>query len=72
MTFFILAKSASREDVYDAVFTYMATFDSIADAVKYGLDSPTHPTPYHAVVQLTIDDAGNIISDDDIKVVYED
>lgn len=61
-TFYIKAKSSDPEDVWDAIATYMGTFDTLEDAKKYGLDYN-----HTCIIKLTTYD-GNIESDDDIEV----
>lgn len=63
-TFYIMAKDSTPESIYTAVAVYMGTFDSLQDAIKYGVNY-AHKT----VIELTTYD-GNIISDDDIKIAY--
>lgn len=63
---YIMARSGKKEDVYDAVFSWISGFDSIEEAKKYGLNSYNK-----AIIEIKVVD-DNIKSDDDIKVVYED
>ena len=36
---YIMARSGKKEDVYDAVFSWISGFDSMEEAKKYGLNS---------------------------------
>ena len=63
---YIMARSSKKEDVYDAVFSWISGFDSIEEAKKYGLNSHNK-----AIIEIKVVD-DNIESDDDIKVVYEE
>ena len=63
---YIMARSGKKEDVYDAVFSWVSGFDSIEEAKKYGLNSHNK-----AIIEIKVVD-DNIESDNDIKVVYEE
>ena len=63
---YIMARSGKKEDVYNAVFSWVSGFDSIEEAKKCGLNSYNK-----AIVEIKVVD-DNIESDDDIKVVYEE
>ena len=63
---YIMARSGKKEDVYDAVFSWISGFDSMEEAKKYGLNSHNK-----AIIEIKVID-DNIKSDDDIRVVYEE
>lgn len=63
---YIMARSGKKEDVYDAVFSWISGFDSMGEAKKYGLNSHNK-----AIIEIKVVD-DDIESDNDIKVVYEE
>lgn len=63
---YIMARSGKKEDVYDAVFSWVSGFDSIGEAKKYGLNSHNK-----AIIEIKVVD-DDIESDNDINVVYEE
>lgn len=63
---YIMARSGKKEDIYDAVFSWVSGFDSMEEAKKYGLNSHNK-----AIIEIKVVD-DNIKSDDDIKVVHEE
>lgn len=66
-TFFITAKDDSPESVWDAVSLYLTSYDTKDDAI-YAL-SHYNTEGHTAVVEVTTYD-DNVVSDDDVKVVY--